>query len=361
MRTSLRRTSIKASLAMLSLAVAASVGLAAPAEARTTARASAAADWMQAQLTNGLVHNDQYDFDDLGLSLDFDLALKDLRTKRSVRHQILDAVEPVAGSYVGTGQESYAAQLGKLLTAVQEEGLRPSDYGNGRLFNRLEDRVRRGGAQDGRAVDRSQYGNYTETIGQSFVVRAFALRGRALTGVTTKFLLRQQCNAGFFREKMGASRFSCQKGRSTGDSAPSVDATSFAVVALREARKAGVSGLGDDIADALRWLRNRQNANGSFSGNGAQNSNSTGLAAGVLSGSRYDGAARRAARWLTGLQLTAEDTADGTPDGGDAGAVAYNTAAFDQALTEDIGVADRDQWRRATAQAAVGLDALGAD
>ncbi|WP_148575760.1 prenyltransferase/squalene oxidase repeat-containing protein [Nocardioides caldifontis] len=350
-------------LGLTSIATSATMvaGTVAPATAAVSPQSKAAVDWVARELDNGIVHNDQFDFDDIGLTLDVLLGYQELKVRPAVRKQIVDAVEPLAGSYVGTGKESYAAQLGKLLTAVQQAGVRPSQYGSGKYLKRLQDRIRVKGKQAGRAVDRSQYGNFTKTIGQSYVVQAFALAGRGkYLRPTTAFLLKQQCKAGFFREDVVSSDFTCQAGRGKGQSAPSVDATAIAVMGLEAARRAGVKGLGDDIRDARNWLVKRQRPNGAFVGNGVANTNTTGLAAWVLADSKqkpHRRAALKAARWIRGHQVTAAK-ADGTPLAGDTGAVAYDAAAFQAGRTDGIVAETADQWRRATAQAMVGLDAL---
>jgi hypothetical protein len=331
--------------------------VATPAEAAPTKRADAAADWLHRQLNDGLVHNGQFNLDDYGLTLDFFFAFKQLGVKPRARSHILAAIEPQVGKYVGTGGVLGAAQVGKLLTAVQSDGVDPRSYAGGNLFKRLNGLVNRDGRRAGRAVDEGGR-NFTETIGQAYVVRAYALGHRRLTRLTTGYLLKQQCRGGFFRESMKHS-LTCQSGRGEGFSHSSVDATAFAVIALKEARRAGVGRLRDDIRDALRWLRDHQNRNGSFTGNGTPNSNTTGLAASVLADSRYTGAARRAAEWLTGLQVTHRN-AGGTPLAPAVGAVAYDRAGFRAGLQDGITVRSRDQWRRATAQAAAGLDALAA-
>jgi hypothetical protein len=332
--------------------------VATPAEATPTPRADAAADWLQRQLNHGIVHNGQFDFDDIGLTLDFYFAFKELGVKPRVRSHILAAVEPHAGDYTGSGSERYAAQLGKLLTAVQSDGRAPGKYAGGKLFKRLNGLVKRNGRRAGRAVDQSTFGNNTETIGQAYVVRAYALGERRLTRLTTGYLLKQQCRGGFFRESMKGS-LTCQSGRGEGLSQSSVDATAFAVIALKQARRSGVGRLRDAIRDALSWLRREQNRNGSFTGNGTPNANTTGLAASVLADSRYAGAARRAAEWLTGLQATHRN-AGGTPLAPARGAVAYDRAGFRAGLRHGITERSRDEWRRATAQAAAGLGALRA-
>src|SRR3954447_22204112 len=331
------------------------IGATAPAQASAaTPQSAAAADWLEGQLTNGIVHNDAFNFDDIGLTLDFFFAFAQVHVKPGVRDQIVDAVESHTNDYVGDGTaESYAAQLGKLLTVVQTDGVAPSSYADGTLMSRLLDRVVKTGDQRGRAKDKSSFGNFTETIGQAWVVRALALAGHPLTGATTSFLLKQQCNAGFFREKMRPADSTCQASKSD----PSVDATAFAVMALKEARRAGVTNLGDDIRSALQWLLSQQNANGSFTGNGEQNANTTGLAGTVLLQAGDDAAAGRAATWLRHRQATHANS-DGTPLSSDIGAVAYNKAAFAAGQTDGITDDTRDQWRRATAQAAPALEAV---
>ena len=45
-----------------------------PASADASPSGTAAGTWLSGELTNGLLHNDQYDFDDIGLSVDAALA-----------------------------------------------------------------------------------------------------------------------------------------------------------------------------------------------------------------------------------------------------------------------------------------------
>jgi hypothetical protein len=361
MNRHVRRALLGLTSVATSTALVAGAGFSAPASAAVSPQSKAAVDWIAGELDNGIVHNEQFDFDDIGLTLDVLLGYHELKARPAVRELVVDAVEQHADAYVGTGTESYAAQLGKLLTAVQQEGVRPSQYGSGNYLKRLQDRIRTKGKQAGRAVDASDFGNFTKTIGQSYVVQAFALAGRGkYLRPTTAFLLKQQCKAGFFREDVVSKDFTCDTGRAKGQSAASVDATAIAVMGLEAARRAGVKGLGDDIRDARTWLVKRQRANGSFVGNGTPNSNTTGLAAWVLADSKakaHERAALKAARWIRALQVTAGN-AGGTPLAGDRGAVAYDAAAFRAGRTDGIDTLTEDQWRRATAQAMVGLDAL---
>ena len=54
-------------VAVVAAGLITATGLQAPVQA---APADDAAVWLDAQLTNGLIHNDQFDFDDLGLTAD---------------------------------------------------------------------------------------------------------------------------------------------------------------------------------------------------------------------------------------------------------------------------------------------------
>jgi hypothetical protein len=83
-----------------------------------------------------------------------------------------------------------------------------------------------------------------------------------------QFLLDQQCDNGSFPETFGAT--TC-----TG----SVDATGFAVQALTTVGRPAAT---DAAAAAGTWLVKRQHRDGSFTGNGVRNSNSTALAAQAL-------------------------------------------------------------------------------
>ena len=348
----------RATLALTTTAALAASLVAAPTQAATP-QASSSAGWLAGQLTNGIAHNDQYDIDDYGLSLDIWFALDALDVRAGTRSDILDALESKIADYTTYNGTTYSGPVGKLLAAVETAGIDPATYGDGSLLPTLRSLVVTSGPETGRAKDDDAGGaDYSNTIGQSYSVRALSLADDDLKSSTTTYLLKQQCPKGFFRESMGTADdgdFSCASGRSAGTSSPSVDATAFAVMALRVARAHGVDGVDDDIKDAVTWLKAKQHKDGSFTGNGEPNSNTTGLAAAVLAGPAPKAAAK-AARWLDGLRVTKKLASDGAL-GGEAGAVAYDRKAFRDAVQNGIGN-DRDQWRRATAQAAVGLDAL---
>lgn len=360
MRASLRRPLLGA----LALALTSSV-MAAPAEAANR-KSQDAAGWLTGQLQDGLVVTSfgGGTFTNYGASLDILFVLDELDLRAATRTRILDAIEPAVDEYTSYAGTVYAGASGKLLAAVQSAGIAPAEYGDGDLLDTLRERVVTVGAQAGRATDgpgpdepRTDWSN---TLGQAWVVRALAGAGDPLAASAADFLLRQQCDAGFFREDMGDSRgtdpaaFSCD---TAAGSTPSVDATALAVLSLRSAQQAGVGGLADDIRDAVSWLRSRQRGNGSFVGNGVPNANSTGLAAWVLSTTKWKGAAGTAAAWLTKRQVTARRAA-GTALEGEVGAVAYDRGALTTAAEKGIRDVDAPQWILATSQSAVGLDSL---
>ncbi len=346
---------------VISSAVAGASTLAgAPAQAAPNSYAASAATWLTSQLTHGLVHNRQYDTDDYGLSLDAYFALEALGRPRTAA-SILRAVDNNPAAYVGAGAERYAGATGKLATAVELAGRDLSSFGGVDLRARLEGLVNtKPGAQLGRASDVSRYGDFANTIGQGWVVRALGGEGSALTDEATGFLVKQQCGRGFFRETFekttASSSFTCDA--AVPAATPSVDSTALALQALLSARFHGVGGLDDNVTRAARWLVAHQHKNGSFVGNGSPNTNTTGLAAAALAAAGRTAAAERAAAYVSRLQVT-RSLARRSPRLRHAvGAIAYDRAALATARKAGIPVDQQDQWRRATAQAAIGVNAV---
>jgi hypothetical protein len=362
MRTTRTFTS-RAVLGLTSIAVAAGTALvgpaaqAAPSERRAEARTTAG--WLTSQLRDDLLSTDHPEFGLIklyGPTLDGVISLRELRARPAARTAMLDAVAAEQEAYVGGGGETYVGALGKLATTALVEGRDMSTFAGGGLLPRLRDRmVVRNNNQQGRLKDQSQFGDFSSTYSQVWGVRALALGKVKGRGVATSFLLKQQCSAGFFRESLESRDFTCDAGRPEGTSTPDVDATALAVMALQDARRSGVKGLGDDIDDALSWLTRAQRKNGSFGGAGISNANSTGLAGWVLRETGNDRPATKAARWLEKRQVVAEEVV-GTGLEGEGGALAYTQAAYRQALEDGITEGDvRSQWLLTAAQAMPGL------
>ena len=325
----------------------------------------AAAEWLAGQLEDGLLTT-SYESPagsgkwvttpDYGLSLDAYFALAGIDGFETEQEQILAAVEPEVAGYIGSGKDAYAGATGKVVAALQEADLDPTDWAGQDLLARLEGLVVPRGAEQGRAKDTwartNEFGaDYSNTIGQSWVVRALVGADSEAAEDTTTFLLAQQCQAGFFRLLMESSDFTCDTGDAA-QSAPNVDATGFAVQALVSARSADVEADAAEqgITSACSWLVETQAEDGSFVDADSQqpNTNSTGIAADALVACGEDEAAERAAAYLEEHQVTEPEAGSKLAD--HAGAVAYDHAALQAAQAKGITRAVRYQWLRSTAQ-----------
>jgi len=328
-------------------------------------RADDGATWLESQLNDSLVHNDQFDFDDYGLTIDFGFGLQAIGghgvTVRAIRDEMAEHVDSyTTGVDFGQPELVFAGSLAKLASYVQASGADPRAYGGADLVKRLNRRVLTTNPVKGRVRDRGD-DDFTNTIGQSFAARALARAGSPRAGATIRYLLRQQCEAGFFRltfAKENAEKQSCDAARAS-KRTPDTDATALAVLSLRALpRTHRTKNVRAAIGDATAWLLKRQKANGSFGGGTStegSNANSTGLAAWALGQTGSCRPAARAARWVRDLQVV---DAAGTPLEGEDGAIAYNSSGYEDGATDGIDVDEQDQWRRATAQAAPGLSYL---
>jgi hypothetical protein len=348
--TSMRR--IAAALVAPALAVG-TLALAPSAEAAPNSYAYSSARWLEDQLTGGLVHNGQYDFDDYGLSIDVFLALNELGTRPAAQSSIITALESHVADYTTYATNTYAGATAKLTVAAQAADEDPTAFGDVDLVAQLEELVVDNGSSAGRAEDAFEAGDpeggdYSNSIGQSFAVRALAVAGSAEAADATSYLLKQQCDDGSFREAEADTQCTTDPG--------SVDVTAIALQALLVAKAQGQADLQDDIDQGVDHLLGAQAPNGSFTGNDTANTNTTGLAAATLKLVGQDGAAGSAAGWIIGHQVT-DAVAEDTELAGELGAIAYDRSGFDAGKKAGITTGTRDQWVRATAQAAVGVQA----
>jgi hypothetical protein len=349
--------------ALLSAALAVTlVSAGGSAQAATADPAHQAGDWLAGQLRHGLIHNGQFHFDDYGLTVDTAFALRAIGGHPHAVHRIRRKLAAHVSNYTtgvdfGAPGDRYAGAIAKLLVFAEDTGARPRHFGGFNLVRRLAARVSTSSPAKGRIEDKSGFGDNANTIGQIFAVRGLLRAGSPLVRPASRFLLKQQCGAGYFRLSFDpdptAADQSC-----TRTSVPDADVTALAVVELWRFR--GRSGaLGKSLVSARSWLRRHQKTNGSFGGSGptsASNSNSTGLAGWAFGASGACRAAGRAAGWLSDHQVSGHLA--GTPLAGERGAIAYDRAAMKAARRDGITQATRDQWRRATAQAAPALQAL---
>ncbi|RKN45354.1 cell wall anchor protein [Micromonospora endolithica] len=336
--------------------------VAAPAPADVTA-ARDAASWLAGEFSDGSLPG-PFGGADWGLTVDGLIALSATGvadpTRRAATEQVAAHVRSY-NSYDDFGIEGFTdgGATAKLLYAASAAGADPGDFGGFDL--RTETRSLIAGAdaghQRGRITSRTTAAtgpDASNTFDQSFAVLGLARSG-ALPQDTVDFLVRQQCAAGGFRlypDTADGPSPSCDE---QSDATLDVDSTAMAVQALLAAADDGATGAATAAAKGAEWLVTQQRADGSYGGSGptsGANSNSTGLAGQALAAAGRDAAAARAAKALTGLQVTAST---GGPAAAEAGAIAYDRAGLATAAETGIAEHERDQWRRATAQALLGL------
>lgn len=340
-------------------------GAASSSAAYDTAALSAGATWLSSQLTDGVVHNDQYDIDDYGLSIDVALALHAVDEQPDAVRAVGDRLAEHVDEYTSPGYGTLTSAGGTAKSAVlaQAVGADVTAYGDTDLLARLEDTVADNGPARGRiqdALDPKQADaiDYANVVGQAYAVTALGAADSAEAPTATDFLLAQQCDGGWFRldftKDDRATDQSCDGDRT---SSPDLDATAFAVRALVADDSSTATAAVDS---AIAWLKAQQAADGSFGGGAASttaNSNSTGLAGAVLGRAGETAAAEQAATWVfrhQALDCQRYDAAD-------LGAVAYDDASLEAAAKRGITVKSADQFRRASAGALPVLRWLPAD
>lgn len=337
----------------LTLSAGLSVGTAAPAIAGDPA--SQSARWLNKQLDDGLVHNDQFDFDDYGLSIDVGLALNELDQRKNaklVRKAIAANIESYTTGVDFMSDDVYAGATAKAAAFAQVTGADADDFGGVDLIARLGKLLGKKAPISGRLQDKTAGDDFANVLGQAFAVQALTTAKSKKAGKATKFLLAQQCKGGYFRLNFTADKTAadqtCDGGKRKTTSAPDTDATATAVLSLLENPKPSAA-VKAAVAKAIAWLTRSQAKNGSFGGGTsteAPNANSTGLAAQALGAAGECGKANKAARYLGKLTVNSVS--------GENGAIAYDKTAL-KGAADGVGVEERDQFIRATAQAAPAL------
>ena len=338
------------SVALLAVTVPASA--ASPAAVAARRGPAAASAWQASQLTNGRIHNGEFDFDDWGLTIDTAFALANTGNRpaalreatRAIRRNYYDAYVTAFGFSAGAAA--------KALLVARVLGKNPQSFGNRNVRALVLGTIapKRAGFERGRLRDRGG-DDFSNTIVQAYGVIALARTGQ-VPQTAVSYLLKQQCGRGFFRLNEEVGRPCGPSGHS-----PDLDSTALAIQALIAARRSGAAVPRDSVPEAGRWLASVQRRNGSFGGGvstAGSNTNSTGLAALALVATNRDRAQHAAAEYVARLQLTSKRVA-GTPARRDLGAIAYNRAGLTDAVRNGIQLAERDQFRRATAQAIFAL------
>lgn len=307
-RTPLRRRLLAAAAALLApVVVLATPGTAEAAPTRD--RADAAAGWLGRQL-DPASHLASNSFGpDYGLTADVVLALDAAKVGRRTARQATAALKRNVLAYTGFGNpnEYYAGAFAKLLVVAAAQDVDPRLFGRSTrsdLVTQLKalecgsrQRDDCAASDRGRFSDISEFGDYSNPITQSLALIGLERTTRAgASRAAVGFLVEAQCANGSFPEAFGTA--TC-----TG----SVDATGFAVQALvQDGSPAALIA----AEDAGRWLARQQNRNGSFTGNGVRNANSTALGAQAFEALDRAKRATKARRFLRSLQAGCGAPAD---------------------------------------------------
>lgn len=317
-------------LAGTAVAAAATLAVAPAAQAAQQPTAATSASYLAAQLDAGedrlsVTYGDQ-SYDDPGVTIDAILAMQATGTAGDQSQASTDYVLGAAGTYTGSGGgELYVGATGKLLTLTASRGLGGTVAGTD-YVSALQAREQ----ASGQFTDDSQYGDYSNTLGQSFSIIGLDRQGVDLSPESVDFLLSRQCtDGGFALENAGAC---------TSDP----DATSIAVQALSAAG-------GEDaaIGEAVDYLQSRQGSSGGVRGGTStdeENANSTGLAAVAFRLAGRTDALTSARGFLDSVRLGCQ-----APQV--AGALAYTPA---DAQAADASTEPSDPLNRGTAQGLLG-------
>ncbi len=328
--------------------------------------AEAGARWLEDQLVDGLVFNVGFGANDLGLSIDAGLALSEVpghraavkTTRRAMAANINDYI---AGDAFGDVGSTYAGATAKAAVFADRTGARPRDFGGVNLIARLKATIATEAPIAGRVEDISTFGDFANVIGQAYAAEALVKRSPdgPRTVSVVNFLLKQQCERGFFRLNFNPDKLAADQtcdGGTADQSAPDNDTTALVVLSLIESgsTKPRVTRA---IDDAARWLARQQADNGSFGGGTsteAANTNSTGLAAAALGAVGAERRAARAAAWIRRFQAHFPKPCR-TGLTSERGAIALDREGFIAGVTDGITDATQDQWTRAHAQALLAL------
>lgn len=291
------------------VAVAGVVALGAAVATSTAATAAPAGapeavDYLVGQLVDG-DHVESDGFVQYGQTLDVAFGLASAGGAQDTLDAVLDymtSAETVGAYTQGVpfdgADAAYAGATAKLGLASALLGVDPTEVGGTDLVAQLQSLE----ASTGRFSDRSDYGDFSNVLGQSFgVLFLTAANGVEPSDAAVQFLQDAQCDDGGFPVDFGTTGADC---------VASPDATGLAIQALNaDDPDEGATGLPAEreaaLVAAVRWLESARDADGAWLAFGVPNVNATAYAAMGLLG--VDQTAELSVSWLAGLQL---------PDGG---------------------------------------------
>jgi hypothetical protein len=338
-----RRRSLRALLASLVATAALAAATAGFTVGVTTAgaqvdgpeSADTAASWLAGQFIDGQrfeTTSGSDVFPDYGLTIDAVFALASAGVADGTAAAAVDWLETSESTagYIGT-PDTFAGSVAKLAVLAQVRGLDPTSWGEDGLdlIGILQGREQ----PNGRFTDDSSFGDFSNSITQSFAIIALH-RHPATTpsDASLDLLLASQCPDGGFALELEPAAGTCTSG---------VDTTAYALQALLAVNRPADA---TAIADAEAYLLDAQQAGGGFAtaATGTPNANSTGLGGQALGVAGEELPAIAAALFLNSLQQRCDAPADVR------GAIDFDGGEF-----------DASNAARATSQGILGLGGPG--
>ncbi|MDR2252944.1 MAG: hypothetical protein LBD97_03645 [Bifidobacteriaceae bacterium] len=321
-----------------------------PRETAAPPNAAAAAGWLVAQLTASGGVFETGSATDWGLTIDAVLALAAAGVGADAAASAARELWQSGDAYIGAAADIATKwpAVAKTALALQVAGLPPATFPAGPGYRNLIVELRGVQNADG------SFGTGDTAFTHSLALIALARTDGGVPPVTVDWLVAQRCddpdNADF-------GSF----GWVAGCGAPDQDATAMAIQGLVAAGLASAP-----LHDAVQWLASKQDVTtGGFpSSFGGPNTNTTGLAVNSLrlAGAADAGAALgAAAAFVGGFTVACADVsaAGSVLTLADVGAIAFDAAGLADAAEFGLDSANTDQFRRATSQALLALDAPG--
>jgi hypothetical protein len=342
-------------------------------------RASQAAGWLARQLeANDYVmpnFSGEAGTKDFGLTIDALFVLAAAGVGGDVADQVVDKIQTDGWEYLQWDDVHDQVDIGgwaKVALALEVAGEDPTSFDISPMavdndwYNQWPD--------DTTTVDLIQlirgsmlpdghFGVMSNHFDQTLAVLALARTPEGVPAKAVDYLVSLQCT------DPDSSNFGGLGFGTPGDTCGSVDgdATGFMLSGLLAA---GMTAADEPVQRALGWMEAHQDADGGFpaSWSGAGNTNSAGL---VANAARQIGTpaalaiADKTRDYIAGLQVDCDSpfSSDDNPAAAGfarswTGAIAYDQGGYDGAVSDGIAQFQSDQWRRASAQAALALGDL---
>lgn len=302
---------------------------------------------------------------DWGLTIDALLALAATGVGKDVATQVAGALKTDGWEYIQWAQKgSDMGSFAKLAFAYEVAGMDPTkvdisqmtdwydQYGGASTLDLIQ------ALRD--AISTTGQVGTSNHFGQALAILALARTAQGVPQKAVDYVFTLQCTDESNTNYGGFGYGGC--------TSVDGDATGMELSALVAA---GLTASDARVARAITWMTSRQNTDGSFTPSHDPtlgNTNSTGLMGQVarqLDTSATRAVADKAEQFIESLQVTCDSpyalgASDPATGGGFwsgwKGSIAYSAAGFTAASSSGLQVYETDQWRRATTQAALGLD-----